>query len=196
MARSAWNCLGVGVVLACAAAPVGVMAWQQRDVRQFHVVKEGVLYRSAQLTLAGLRRVVHDQRVKTVINLRDGRAPADLAEEAWCVSQEIRFVRLLPQSWDGSDGRAPVDDNVREFLEVVRDPKNYPILVHCFAGVHRTGAYCAIYRMEFEGWSNDLAIAELKAMGYENFANEEDIRGYLEGYRRGRLDSLSLRAAP
>jgi protein tyrosine/serine phosphatase len=59
------------------------------------------------------------------------------------------------------------------------------VLVHCCAGVHRTGAYCAIYRMEFEGWTNAEALAEMKALGYSNLDEEWDIRGYLESYRRG-----------
>ena len=58
--------------------------------------------------------------------------------------------------------QAPVDASVKQFLDVMKNPANYPVLVHCFAGKHRTGAYCAIYRMEFENWTNDEAIAEIK----------------------------------
>ncbi len=178
---------GVSLVLACLVVPVGVAVQQQQQVRHFHVVRPGVLYRSAQPTVAGLRRVVNDHGIRTVVNLRDGSTALDRAEEAFCAREEVRFVRLLPRSWDGGAGHALVDGNVRTFLELMRDPANYPVLVHCFAGIHRTGAYCAVYRMEFEGWSNDQAIAELKAHGYDNFEQEEDIRGYLTGYRRGRL---------
>jgi protein tyrosine/serine phosphatase len=67
------------------------------------------------------------------------------------------------------------------------DPKNYPVLVHCFAGIHRTGAYTAIYRMEFEGWSNAKAIAEVKACGYTNLDDEWDILNYLERYRPAKI---------
>jgi hypothetical protein len=62
------------------------------------------------------------------------------------------------------------------------DPNNYPVLVHCWAGIHRTGAYCAIYRMEFDHWTNADAIAELKSMGYDTLDKEWDILGYLENY--------------
>jgi tyrosine-protein phosphatase SIW14 len=160
---------------------------QQQHVRNFHVVRPGVLYRSAQLSVHGLRRIVNDYHIRTVINLRDGTTPRDRAEEEFCAKEEIRFVRLLPLNWDSETGDAPADDNVRTFLEVMRDRANYPVLVHCFAGIHRTGAYCAVYRMEFEDWSNEQAIAELKANGYDNFEHEADIRGYLTGYRRGKF---------
>ncbi len=56
-----------------------------------------------------------------------------------------------------------MEPGVRKFREVMSDPNNYPVLVHCTAGIHRTGAYCAIYRMEFEHWTNERAIDEVKA---------------------------------
>jgi tyrosine-protein phosphatase SIW14 len=63
------------------------------------------------------------------------------------------------------------------------DPSKYPVLVHCFAGTHRTGAYCAIYRMEQEHWTNAQALAEMKTYGYITLDEEWDILGYLEVYR-------------
>jgi len=56
-------------------------------------------------------------------------------------------------------------------------------LVHCFAGIHRTGAFCAIYRMEYEGWTNAGAIAEMKACGYNTLEDEWDVLGYIEKYQ-------------
>lgn len=179
--------LGPLLVLACVAAPVALAVREQRQVKNFHVVAPGVLYRSAQLGPDGLKRVVHDRRIRTVVNLRDGTASHDRAEEGFCAREEIRFVRLLPRGWDGKPGDAPVDDNLRAFLEVMRDPANHPVLVHCYAGIHRTGAYCAVYRMEFQGWHPSRAVAELKALGYDNFDNEADVKGWLEGYTPGCL---------
>ena len=63
------------------------------------------------------------------------------------------------------------------------DRNNYPVLIHCCAGIHRTGAYCAIYRMECEHWSNAQALDELHRFGYEHLYDEWDILTYLEDYR-------------
>jgi hypothetical protein len=32
--------------------------------------------------------------------------------------------------------------------------------------LHRTGVYCAVYRMERQGWTNAEAITEMYAVGY------------------------------
>jgi protein tyrosine/serine phosphatase len=55
---------------------------------------------------------------------------------------------------------------VDEFLALLDDEKNYPVLIHCKAGLHRTGRLTAIYRMEYEGWSHGEALRELRANGY------------------------------
>ena len=77
------------------------------------------------------------------------------------------------------------------------DPTNYPVLVHCFAGVHRTGAYCAVYRMEYEHWSNAEAVDEIKAHGYEQIEEQNDILGYLQTYvpRWKRLQTAAIAGA-
>jgi tyrosine-protein phosphatase SIW14 len=183
MSRPLQVCLGTAVVLVLLAGPLLFARHQLKEMRNFRVVTDGVLYRSGQMSLDGLKRAVHDYGIRTVVNLRDGTTRADREEEAYCRRQEIRFVRIPPRPWEGPDDTAPVDKGVRTFLEVMADPGNYPVLVHCFAGVHRTGAYCALYRMKFQGWPNAQALEELKAGGYENLEQEKDILGYLQHYR-------------
>ena len=63
------------------------------------------------------------------------------------------------------------------------DSNRYPVLVHCFAGIHRTGAMVALYRMEYERWPTAEALDELRANGYRNLDDEWDVLGYLEQYR-------------
>jgi protein tyrosine/serine phosphatase len=186
MARVLVTLLGIAVVVSLIAGPVGYALQQQRHMKHFRVVHDGVLYRSGQMTPAGLQRVLHDYLIRTVITLRDKRAPEltppDQAEETYCRERGLTYIRIPPRSWDARDGAAPADEGVRTFQQVMSDPRNHPVLIHCFNGIHRTGAYCAIYRMEFEHWSNAQAIAEMKAYGYNNLDAELDILGYMEGY--------------
>ncbi len=195
MLRPLQTLAGLTAVALAVAAPVALSAHQMRQTRNFRVVREGVLYRSAQMPLSGLKRIVHDYGIRTVVTLRDSRDPAlsppDEAEEWYCVGNEINFLRLPPLNWeDRADPKAPapVEANVRKFLAVMRDPKNYPVLVHCCAGIHRTGAFTAIYRMEFEHRARAEALAEMRACGYTTLDDEWDILGYLEHYRPSWMD--------
>lgn len=98
--------------------------------------------------------MVHDHGFKTVVTLRDsyvaGEPSPDLEEETWCRAQEIQYLRLTPMAWEPihQGDEPPVAANIRKYLGVLNKPESYPILVHCFAGIHRTGAYTALYRME------------------------------------------------
>lgn len=179
--------LGTCIALGMVGVPVLFAHFRHAQIRNFHVVRNGVLYRSGQLSSAGLKRVVHDYGIKTVVTLRDayysGQLPPDLDEQAYCEAEELNHFRITPRPWWAADGSVPAEKGVRQFLEVMDDPANYPVLVHCFAGSHRTGAYCAVYRMEYERWSNVDALAEMKAYGYCNLDDELDILGYLEQYR-------------
>ncbi|MFL5342138.1 MAG: fused DSP-PTPase phosphatase/NAD kinase-like protein [Gemmataceae bacterium] len=178
---------GLGIALMIAACPPLYNLYVQRTYRNFRVVRPGVLYRSGQLTLEGLQQLIHDHGIRTVISLRDSyvavQPPPDLGEEEYCRKEELYHYRLSPRSWTRTDGVAPADENVREFLAILDDPKHYPILVHCMAGTHRTGAYCAIYRLEFEHWSNDAAMDELFACGYKHLYEEENVRTFLQEYK-------------
>ena len=107
-------------------------------------------------------------------------------------------MRLPPLAWENQfnpKGPAPVEPNIRKFISVMRDAKNYPVLVHCFAGVHRTGAFTAIYRMEFEHWTHAEALAEMRACGYTTLDEEWDILGYLERYRPTWMDDANAGAS-
>ncbi|MBV9122273.1 MAG: dual specificity protein phosphatase family protein, partial [Planctomycetes bacterium] len=97
--------------------------------------------------------------------------------------QDITYVRIPPRSWWAPDGSVPAQKGVNQFLKVMDNPANYPVLIHCFGGIHRTGAYCAIYRMEYDRWSNDRAINELREGGYTNLDEEWDLLTYLENYQ-------------
>jgi protein tyrosine/serine phosphatase len=167
--------------------PAACEYYRQLNVRNFHEVKTDVLYRSGQLSLAGLQSIIHDYGIKTVITLRDSaypdQPPPDLAEEEYCANAGIRHIRISPRVWWSADGSIPAEEGVRRFRAIMENAKNYPVLIHCFGGIHRTGAFCAIYRMEYDHWTNAEAIAELRACGYRDLDDEWDLLGYLETYQ-------------
>src|SRR5205807_324336 len=102
--------------------PLAYARHRHNHLRNFHIVREGVLYRSGQISVEGLQRLVHDYQIKTVITLRDaqrpGDPPPDLAEEEWCRKEEILHVRIPPRAWEAADGSVPAAKGIAAFLEV------------------------------------------------------------------------------
>ena len=178
--------LGLIVLIAVIVIPTYVSKYQQKQYRNFRVVKKGVLYRSGQMTPVGLKKIVDEYHIKSIVSLRDSyssEAPPDVQEEAFAREYGVKYLRLSPKKWESDNGEPPVMENVRQYFKLMKNPDNYPVLVHCFAGIHRTGSYCALYRMELEKWSKEKAISELKQLGYEQLENEKDVYKFLKEFK-------------
>jgi tyrosine-protein phosphatase SIW14 len=180
------------VLGACAAAMVVATPFvysehRKGTIRNLRVVEEGVLYRSGQLSPDGLEQIIRERGIKSVISLRAARDDSDPHPDAWeeqfCESRGLNHYRIVPRVW-GPDKRGyiPADENVRQFLAVMDREENHPVLVHCFAGIHRTGTLVAIYRMEYDRWPADRAINEMRICGFDPLDMQEHIEPYLRSY--------------
>lgn len=160
---------------------------QRAHFRNLRVVEPGLLYRSGQMDKAGLERFVYDYGVRTVITLREDNRANEKSmgwEPPFCAANGIKYVQIPPARWWVSDGPPPAREGVEKFLSIMRDPGTYPppVLIHCFAGQHRSGAYCAIYRMEFQRWTADQALEEMRQLGYDRIDEEWDVRTFIRSY--------------
>ncbi len=178
--RCLFTCLILALVV---GGPWWYKSLQDRHYRNFHVVTDGKLYRSGQLDLVGLQHVVRRHGIRTIVCLRDASSEISQQEEEWAHGQALQFVRIPQKPWKRCGDVVPAEEGLETFRAVMNDRRNYPVLVHCFAGMHRTGAYCAIYRMDYEGWTTREAMAEMRLLGYQSLDEDADILEYLANYR-------------
>jgi tyrosine-protein phosphatase SIW14 len=170
---------------ALAIAIVGVPVLRYRMIysteKRFREVAPGKFYRCGQMSADAFRKNLREYKIKTVVNLQDEYPDPLLSAGYWdaphiresqvCEEEGARFMFL---TWAGERGllarnvASPTNrpQVIDDFLKVCDDPNSYPILIHCLAGLHRTGALTAVYRMEYEGWPVADAMRELRANGY------------------------------
>ena len=179
--------LGLLVLCLLIGGPIAYAQYRAMHIRNFRVVQDGKVYRSGQMSVDSLQRIIKEYQIKTVLSLRYPDAPGskapDWQEEEFCLANGIRYERIRPLSYHlDDDWSFPADKPVAEFLKLMDDPSAYPVLIHCFAGKHRTGAFCGIYRMEYQGWNSSETKEEMMANGYVTLDEEKDIQAYITNY--------------
>jgi len=161
-AKVALLCLLAAVVTAAVVA--GVVAWNTHHNLNFGCVEPGILYRCGQPGGSSLRGLVEKYGIKTVVNLRS----AAKIQEDREAQEEISFATrnhvnlvFVPVS------DVPTLEQVREFLDLVKDPANRPVLIHCAGGKERSGMMVAVYRIVVDGWPEERALKEMISYGYD-----------------------------
>ena len=123
----------------------------------FHAVKEGAFYRSAQLGKSDLHRVIRDHQIRSVLNLRGAHPGQGWYDEEISVSQALDVAHY---DYGLSAHRFVTRQQIAEVLDIIRAaPK--PLLVHCKSGADRSGLVSALYRLADEGASVEQADRQL-----------------------------------
>jgi len=116
-----------------------------------------VIYRSSQPDLSVFAGIA-ELGIRTVVSLRSEEDSEE--ERAAAIAAGLNYIRIgLPAF------RRPGDEAIRQVLETITSEKNQPVLVHCKRGADRTGVVVACYRIGYEGWSVEDALAEAKKYG-------------------------------
>ncbi len=171
----------IPAVIASAAA-VKFGRWHVLPKR-FAVVEPGRFYRSGQMEPWPYERVIEEHGIKTILSLN--QLPADdrlaVVERRIVRTHGLKF-HCFAMPGDGCGSFEALD----VAAAILADPANHPVLVHCAAGVNRTNAVFAAYRMKYEGSSFDDAMAECERYGLSRHSNPSFYR-HMRAYH-DRLD--------
>lgn len=142
--------------------------------KRFAEVEPDRLYRSGDLSPGHLAHLRQQHGIRTVLSLLNPDVPESQAEREAAEALGIQWINI-PLRGDGSS--TPAD---REKIEqVVRNGDLGPMLVHCSAGVNRTGLAVGLYRIEEQGWTYDQVLEEMLRFDFENLEKHENLRGAL-----------------
>ena len=126
-----------------------------KDIPRFQQVADG-FYRGGQPGHSGFE-FLKKQGVKTIINLKE-----ENDEEPLVRSLGMNYVHI-PMSvtvWTRIS-----DASIRKYFEIVSNPENFPLFIHCERGADRTGVMVGFYRIAVQGWDGARAIKEAREVG-------------------------------
>ncbi|MCS7166591.1 MAG: tyrosine-protein phosphatase [Gemmatales bacterium] len=160
----------VALTLFFVAGSIGYYRLRYAESKRLRIVDPGKLYRSGQLSSRGLKRAILSFNIRTVINLQEEAPNPQLGNESeasLCRRLGVRYIYLYVDSLSLERHYAGLTpEAARIFLDLVTDPNYQPVLIHCRAGLHRTGILTALYRIHVQNWHADTAWAELRLHGY------------------------------
>ncbi len=124
------------------------------SISNFDIVSEG-LWRGAAPSNQAMQKLA-ESGVKTIVDLRLAGLGAE--EEANRAKKlGIKYIHI-PLGFMG-----PSLSKVAQFLNIVNDPANQPVFVHCRYGADRTGALVGVFRVIHDHWSFNQAYSEMRS---------------------------------
>lgn len=149
------------------------------------------LYRGGQPTAEGIRKL-KEMGIEIVVNFREGQKET-AAEKQQVEALGMRYASIPWSAWDD-----PNDGQVAEFLTLLRANPERRVFVHCKHGKERTGVMVAAYRIAFDRWTSEQALAEMENFGIRGFwfrHLKKYVRSFPERLQAD-LDFSALRPAP
>ncbi len=152
---------------------------------KFHTVDSGRVYRSAAIPPEVLPDVIEKRGIRTVIDFRNTIEDV-LPEKEVLESLGVNHVHLPTE-------QVPDMHWVEKFLDVMDRPESYPVLIHCRHGIGRTGVFVALYRIEYENWTNDEARREQWWFrAFMNFQEDSSKGSFIMAYEAREKAQLEL----
>ncbi len=187
--RVAWIASLAGVVTLVAG---GLWVYETRWVwpKRFAAVEDGRLYRSGDVWPGQLARLKETYGIRTILSLNNPEVLETQQERDAALALGIRWLNV-PLTGDGASTRPD-----RERIKAILFDENGPMLVHCSAGVNRTGLAVGMYRLHRQGWSLDDVLREMRAFDFEDEPHHENLRQALAEEARIAAESRGAPSSP
>jgi len=110
---------------------------------------------------------------RSYMSLRTSTEGIDLERERSLVEKNgMRYFNIQVVS------RAPRFEQADEFIRIVKDKSNHPMLIAC-GSANRVGAFMMVYRVVGQGWHEKKALEEANRIGLRSAALKQFAQEYI-----------------
>jgi protein tyrosine/serine phosphatase len=154
----------------------------------FEIITQGKVYKSGVIPPSEIESYVKKYHIKSIVDLRmpgtndlvlNPEKPGELQAEREAVAK-INGVNYFSNPSE----QVPNQKNIDVFTKIMDNKANYPVLIHCYHGTGRAEMYSAIYRIEYENFTNEEARNGVRTLiKWSSFDDGKPKGEYLKAYK-------------
>ncbi len=147
---------------------VGKYVYDVNINHNFATITEGKVYKSGVIPPDKIDDYIKKNNIKSVIDLRfpgtkDTINNPEIPEELIAEQEAVEKLDGVNYYNVGSR-QVPDEATLERFFKVMDDSSNYPVLIHCYHGAGRAQLFSSLYRIEYEGMSNEEARSKTRTI--------------------------------
>lgn len=185
------------VILAVALILTGKSLYNTHLNYNFKTITDDKVFSSGVIPPEKIKDYVEDNNIKTIIDFRhpeiiDKLNPANIDD----ITKERNAVAKIDNVnyFNIPSDQVPTQQNLDSLFNILDNEDVYPVLMHCYHGTGRAQIYSAIYRIEYEGFTNDEARKKTRTLlKFSSFDDGKPKGEFLKSYepRAKKQDSLN-----
>lgn len=167
---------------------VGKYVYDMNINHNFETITEGKVYKSAVIPPDEIESYVKKYKIKSIVDLRfpgtnDLKNNPEIPVELTAEQEAVAKIKGVNYFNNGSD-QVPAQKNLDLFFKIMDNKDNYPVLIHCYHGIGRAEMYSALYRIEYENFTNEEARKGVRTIiKYSSFDDGTPKGEYLKAYK-------------
>lgn len=168
---------------------VGIYVYNVHINHNFKTITKDKVYKSGVIPPGEIKDYVAKYHIKSIVDLRfpgtdDLLNNPEIPEELLAEKNVVEKLKNVNYFNVGSE-QVPKQEVLDRFFEVMDDSANYPILIHCYHGDGRAQLFSSVYRIEYEGMSNDEARNKTRLLlKWSSFDDGKPKGEFLKNYKR------------
>jgi protein tyrosine phosphatase (PTP) superfamily phosphohydrolase (DUF442 family) len=167
---------------------VGKYVYDMNINHNFETITEGKVYKSGVIPPDEIESYVKKYHIKSIVDLRMP-GTNDLVlnpEKIGEIQAEKNAVAKIKgvNYFSNPSEQVPNEKNIEIFAKIMDNTTNYPVLIHCYHGTGRAELYSALYRIEYENFTNEAARQGVRTLvKFSSFDDGTPKGEYLKAYK-------------
>jgi protein tyrosine/serine phosphatase len=147
-------------------------------IKNFHVIEPGVLYTSGQPRGMDYTRLLYKYHIGTIVNVRSASEQREKnwynEEMTWVRNNGVAYIELPIERSHNRTNYFPDETTQEEFLKIMADKNNLPVLLHGSSGKKRVPVLVAVWLMKGRQYSLEETIERVEKINGERQVTEEE----------------------